>query len=145
VLQRHFREEAMPVIVFTRLKLKDPAHFEEFFAAAVAVAEQAKRSQGNLGADFLADADQTSWTVTAWETWPLMQSFVMAEPHLGTMTRIDDWCDEASFVDWEQENAELPRWQDGYRRLVATGKPTRLSNPTVAHATLDFPRPSGSS
>ena len=41
----------MPVIVVTRLRLKDPAFFDEFFASAVTVVEQAQSSGGNLGAD----------------------------------------------------------------------------------------------
>ena len=46
----------MPIIVVTRLRLRDPAFFDEFFANAVAVVEQAQNSQGNLGADVLAEA-----------------------------------------------------------------------------------------
>ena len=46
----------MPVIMVTRLRLKDPALFDEFFASAVAVVEQAQSSKGNLGADVLAVA-----------------------------------------------------------------------------------------
>ena len=34
----------MPVIVVTRLRLKDPAVVDEFFASAVAVVEQAQKS-----------------------------------------------------------------------------------------------------
>ena len=36
----------MAVIVVTRLRLADPALFDEFFAAAVAVTEQAQNSDG---------------------------------------------------------------------------------------------------
>jgi len=46
----------MPVIVVTRLRLRDPAFLDEFFTAAVAVVEQAKNSDGCLAADVLADA-----------------------------------------------------------------------------------------
>ena len=45
----------MPVIVVTRLRLKDPALFAEFFASAVAAVEQAQQSAGNLAADVLAE------------------------------------------------------------------------------------------
>jgi hypothetical protein len=47
----------MPVIVVTRLRLKDPALLDQFFTDAVAAIEQATKSEGNLGADALADAD----------------------------------------------------------------------------------------
>jgi len=131
----------MPVIVVTRLRLRDPAFFDEFFASAVAVVEQATKSAGNLGADVLAEANNTYWTRTAWQGRAAMDSFVGTEPHLHTMGRIDDWCDEAAFVDWEQPAAGPLDWQDGYRRLVADGQGTRLTHGTDAHQTRDFPAP----
>jgi hypothetical protein len=131
----------MPVIVVTRLRLKDPALFDEFFASAVAVVEQAANSEGNFGADVLADANNTYWTRTAWQKHDLMDAFVGSEPHLRTMSRIDDWCDEATFVEWEQASADLPDWQDAYARLVTNGQGASLSNPTEAHHTRDFPAP----
>ena len=131
----------MPVIVVTRLRLRDPALFDEFFGRAVAVVEQAKNSQGNLGADVLAEANNTYWTRTAWQERDLMNAFVGNEPHLSTMGRIADWCDEATFIDWEQASTDLPDWQDGYQRLVANGQPASLTHATKAHHTRDFPAP----
>jgi len=131
----------MPVIVVTRLRLRDPAFFDEFFTSAVAVVEQATNSAGNLGADVLADANNTYWTRTAWQGRDLMDAFVGSEPHLSTMDRIDDWCDEATFVDWEEADADLPDWQDGYGRLIASGNAASLTHATDAHHTRDFPAP----
>jgi len=131
----------MPVIVVTRLRLKDPALFDEFFASAVAVTEQAQNSAGNLGADVLADANNTYWTRTVWQGHNLMDAFVGSEPHLQTMSRLDDWCDEATFVEWEQASPELPDWQHGYGRLVASGQGPKLTDATAAHQTRDFPAP----
>ena len=101
----------MPVIVVTRLRLRDAAFFDDFFASAVAVTEQAQRSAGNLGAQVLAEANNTYWTRTAWRDRGAMDAFVGTEPHLHTMGRIDEWCDEATFADWEQADGELPDWQ----------------------------------
>jgi hypothetical protein len=131
----------MPVIVVTRLRLSDPALFEEFFAAAVAVVEQAKGSAGNLGADVLADTGNVFWTTTAWQGRGPMQAFVGAEPHLATMARIDDWCDEATFVDWEQDSPDLPDWQTGYDHLIADGQSATLTHASDAHSTRAFPAP----
>jgi hypothetical protein len=47
----------MPIMVVTRLRLKDPALLDEFFTDAVAAIEQAQKSAGNLGADALLTAD----------------------------------------------------------------------------------------
>src|SRR6266702_8301187 len=92
----HSWEVAMPVIAVTRLRLRDPALLDEFFIAAVAVLEQAKKSSGNLGADVFADAHNTSWTLTASRERDSIQAFMGTEPHLSTMARLDDWCDEAT-------------------------------------------------
>jgi hypothetical protein len=131
----------MAVIVVTRLRLKDPAFFEEFFASAVAVVEQAQNSEGNLGADVLAEANNTYWTRTAWEGHDSMNAFVGGPPHLQTMSRIDEWCDEATFVEWEQADAALPDWQDSYGRLVASGQGATLTHATEAHHSRQFPAP----
>jgi Antibiotic biosynthesis monooxygenase len=131
----------MPVIVVTRLRLKDPMFLDEFFASAVAVVEQAQNSEGNLGADVLAEANNTYWTRTAWQERDLMHAFVGSEPHLTTMSRLDEWCDEATFVDWEQASAGLPDWQDGYGHLVASGQSASLTDATDAHLIRHFPAP----
>lgn len=131
----------MALIVVTRLRLRDPAFFEEFFASAVAVVEQATSTDGNLGADVLADANNVYWTRTAWKDRVAMESFVPIEPHLSTMHRIDDWCDEATFVDWEQDGPDLPDWQSSFRRLVADGQVSSLEDPSDANASRTFPPP----
>jgi hypothetical protein len=92
----------MAAIVVTRLRLRDPALLDEFFTDAVAAIEQAMKSEGNLGTDALADANNAWWSVTAWQERRLMQAYVDSEPHLGISTRLDHYCDEAMFVDWEQ-------------------------------------------
>jgi hypothetical protein len=135
----------MPVIVVTRLRLKNQALFDEFFASAVAVVEQAQESDGNLGADVLADANNTFWTRTAWRERKAMHAFVGAEPHRHTMSRLGDWCDEATFVDWEQGSADLPDWQASHVRLVTEGQVADLTEPSAAHHTRDFPAPVGTS
>jgi hypothetical protein len=105
------------------------------------VVEQAQNSEGNLGADVLAEANNTYWTRTVWQERDLMDAFVGGEPHLHTMSRIDDWCDEATFVEWEQAAADPPDWRDGYGRLVASGQGPSLTHATEAHHTRDFPAP----
>src|SRR5262245_42795507 len=118
----------MPVIVVTRLRLKDHAVLDDFFTAAVALVQQAQATPGNLGVDALAEANDAWWSTTAWQDRASMRSFVNADPHLSTMARLDDWCDEATFVDWEQPGSNLPDWQTGYRRMVADGYSAPLTS-----------------
>jgi hypothetical protein len=131
----------MAVIAVTRLRLRDPGLTDEFFTHAVAVIEQATKSAGNLGADALAEAHDTWWSVTAWRDRGRMEAFVNAEPHLSTATLIDHLCDEATFVDWEQPGPDLPDWQTSWRRLVADGVSAPLSQQTDANETRAFPAP----
>src|SRR3984893_17597997 len=129
----------MPVIVVTRLRLSDSASCDEFFASAVAVTEQAQISDGILGADVLADANNVFWTCTAWRARGPMQVFVGGEPHLNTMARLGDWCDAAPFVNWGQGNPSLPDWQTAYDRLIADGQVASLTHASDAHPTRAFP------
>jgi hypothetical protein len=131
----------MPLIVVTRLRLKDPALQDEFFTDAVAAIEQAQKSEGNLGVDALADANNAWWTVTAWQERRLMHAYISRDPHRGIMARLDRFCDEATFVDWEQDSPGLPDWQASWRRLVADGAIAELTQPSAAHQTRDFPAP----
>ena len=131
----------MAVIVVTRLRLRDPALLDDFFTDALAAIEQAQKSDGNLGVDALADANNAWWTVTAWQDRQHMNAFVGTQPHRGIMSRLDRFCDEATFVDWEQDGTELPDWQAGWRRMVDEGTAGMLSQPSPAHQTRDFPAP----
>jgi quinol monooxygenase YgiN len=131
----------MPVIVVTRLRLKDPALLDEFFTDAVAAIEQAMKSEGNLGADALADAGNVWWSVSAWHDRGRMQAYVDSEPHRGISTRLDHFCDEATFVDWEQSSPGLPDWQTSWRHLTADGKAAELTHASAANHTRDFPPP----
>jgi quinol monooxygenase YgiN len=131
----------MPVIVVTRLRLKDPALLDEFFTDAVAAIEQAQKSEGNLGADALADADNAWWSVSSWQERGLMEAYVRGEPHRAITTRLDHYCDEATFVDWEQDSPDLPDWQTSWRHLVADGQVAELSRPSAANQTRAFPAP----
>ena len=131
----------MPVIVVTRLRLKDPALLDEFFTAAVAATEQAQKSDGNLGVDALADANNAWWSVSAWTGRDPMQAFVGKQPHRTIQGRLDHYCDEATFVDWDQDSPDLPDWQTNWRHLVADGKVAQLTHPSDANQTRAFPPP----
>ena len=131
----------MPVIVVTRLRLKDPALLDEFFTNAVAAIEQAQKSEGNLGADALADADNAWWSVSAWQDHSRMHAYVHSQPHLDISARLDHFCDEATFVDWEQDSPDLPDWQTSWRHLTADGKAAELTGPSAANQSRAFPPP----
>jgi len=129
------------VIVVTRLRLRDPALLEEFFTDAVAAIEQAQKSEGNLGTDALGDTNNAWWTVSSWQDRRQMRAFVDNQPHQTIMTRLDHYCDEATFVDWEQDSPDLPDWPTSHRHLVADGQAAELTHPSDANQTRAFPPP----
>ena len=131
----------MAVIVVTRLRLKDPALLDAFFTDALAAIEQARKSDGNLGVNALADANNAWWSVTAWQERRLMHSYVRIDPHRSIQSHLDPYRDEATFVDWEQESPDLPDWQTNRQHLVADGQAAQLTQPSAAHQTRDFPAP----
>ena len=133
----------MPIMVVTRLRLKDPALLDEFFTDAVAAIEQAQKSAGNLGADALADVSNAWWSVSAWTERGPMRAYVDSEPHLTIRARLDHYCDEATFVDWEQASPALPDWPTSWRHLTADGQAAELTHPSPANQTRGFPAPVG--
>ena len=131
----------MPIIVVARLRLRDHSLQDEFSTRATAVLEQAQKTDGNLGADAFADAHDVWWDVTAWQRRAPIETFMNTEPHLSTRGLVDHLCDEASFVDWEQDTAEVPDWQTCWRRLVADGESATLTHGSEANETRAFPAP----
>jgi hypothetical protein len=70
-----------------------------------------------------------------------MMSFVNTDPHASTMGKLDGWCDQASFVDWEQASPSLPDWQTAYHHIVADGHSATLTDASPGNATRAFPAP----
>jgi hypothetical protein len=70
-----------------------------------------------------------------------MQAYVHSEPHLAISTPLDHFCDEATFVDWEQDSAHLPDWQTSWHHLIADGKAAELTRPSAANQARAFPPP----
>ena len=103
--------------------------------------EQAGNSAGVVNSDVLAEANDVWWSCTSWTDNAAIDAYVDTDPHHATMARLDGWCDEASFVDWEQEDAVLPDWRTAFDRLVAEGRSAGLSRASPANATLSFPPP----
>jgi hypothetical protein len=70
-----------------------------------------------------------------------MQVFVDSEPHRTITTRLDHYCDEATFVDWEQDSPARPDWQTSWRHITADGQVAELTDASPANQTRDFPPP----
>jgi hypothetical protein len=49
------------------------------------------------------------------------------------------WCDEATFVNWQQSEDVLPDWDDAYERLIVSGEVVHLKFESPANAARSFP------
>ena len=128
-------------IVITRFRLSDDRHRDYLFEAAVAVFAQATGSFGNLGTEVLPDANDVFWTRTAWSDRESVVAFMTTEPDRRAMGHISEWCNEATYVEWTQENSMFPEWRLAYDRLVEEGRVTPLPHPSDSHETRSFPPP----
>jgi len=58
---------------------------------------------------------------------------MMEGVHREAMTKLVEWCDETSFVHWNQDSPELPSWEVAERWMTEHGKFPPLKYPSEAH------------
>ncbi len=101
----------------TRIALRTYRHWIPFAWDSLRSAYRAQRAPGFLGGRLMGDGRKVFWTVTSWSDEAAMRAFRNAGVHLEAMRKLPDWCDEASFVHWEQDICVLPATAEAYRRL----------------------------
>ena len=133
----------MPFASVTRLRLRSARYLIPFLIYSLLSSRQARRSRGNLGLKLLRDADQTFWTLTAWQDEEAMRSFMMSGSHRRAMPKLLGWCDEASVAHWTQEASELLGWDQAHRKMVEQGRPSKVRFPSRDHIARRIPEPQG--
>jgi hypothetical protein len=123
----------MYFVSVTRLRLHRPWVLPAFVWNNWLTLRQAARIPGFVGGKLLADAHNVYWTMTVWEKQSAMKQLRDDGAHRRVMPRINDWCDEASVVHWEQPTPDLPTFAVAHGRMVAAGHFTPLQRPTSAH------------
>jgi hypothetical protein len=131
----------MPFISITRLRVRSWRYLPAFLFQTMRIARQATMADGNLAVQVLRDRRSTYWTATSWASEGSMKAFMLAIPHGPAMRRLLEWCDEAALVHWTQAGAELPSWQQAYRRIQQEGRPSKVNHPSAAHTAFAFPLP----
>jgi hypothetical protein len=102
---------------------------------------QVRRAAGFRGGAVLPDRSWAFWTMTAWDSQADMRAYMRAGAHGAAMPRLMAWCDEASVVHWEAEDAGLPGWDEADRRMRESGRASKLRYPSAAHAGLEYAAP----
>jgi hypothetical protein len=131
----------MPFISITRLRVRSIRFLPFFVLYVYRSLRQVKASSGFQCGGLLADRSWTFWTMTAWDNQESMRRFMTTGSHSAAMPRLLDWCDEASVVHWDQAEAALPTWTEADQRMRASGRVSKVRNPSPQHATLTYPTP----
>jgi len=104
---------------------------------------QARKAPGNLGTEVFNDAKLAFWTKSAWKDEASMRAYMLAGAHRKAMPTLMDMCDEAATVHWEQDSATLPSWAEGHRRMVESGRSSKVRNPSPDHDARRIAPPRG--
>lgn len=114
-----------------------PALFIQAFRSA----RQAKLAPGSLAVSVLRDANLAFWTRTVWSEERAMRSFMLSNPHRRVMSRLAEWCDEASCAHWIQDAVEPPSWPEARRRMQQEGRRSKVNHPSEAQIRFEIPEP----
>lgn len=131
----------MPFISITRLRVRSWRFMPAFAVYTFGAARQARKAAGNFATNLLADRRNTFWTATAWKSEAEMRQFMLAGAHGRAMKKLLEWCDEASLVHWNQEDADLPTWHEAWERMQREGRKSKVNHPSRAHEAHQFAEP----
>ena len=121
----------VPVVSVTRLHLASVRSFPGFLASTLASSKQARRSPGFITGWLSTDSEWAFWTSTIWQSADAMRAFRNSDVHMRAMPKLLRWCDEASFVHWEQDGFIAPAPEAAYERLSRDGKLSKVNAPSA--------------
>lgn len=122
------------IVVVTRLHVRWWRFLPSFVVHVWRIRRQAQLSAGFLGGALAGELPRGFWTFTVWTDEPAMRAFQTAAPHVNTMSRLHHWCDEASYVHWQQDDASLPTPAAALERMRDGGNLSKVDHPSAPHA-----------
>ena len=128
-------------VSLTRLRIRSIRFLPAFAIDTVRTGRQVKKAAGFLRGRVLPDRDWTFWTLTAWENQEATRAYMLSGSHKKAMPKLMTWCDEASVAHWEQDEADLPSWEEADRRMRTTGRASKVLHPAATHAGLNYRAP----
>jgi Antibiotic biosynthesis monooxygenase len=131
----------MAFVSITRLRIRSWRFMPQFFWYSLKSSRQAQRSPGFLGGGLVNDKHRTFWTMTVWEDEAAMKAFRGAAAHRQVMTKLANWCDEASVAHWTQRQSRVPDANEAYRGMIEHGRPSRVNHPSARHESMTFDPP----
>ncbi len=131
----------MPFVSITRLRVRSWRYLPGFVIQSFRAARQAKLAAGSLAVSVLRDANLAFWTRTVWSEERAMRSFMLSGAHRRVMSRLAEWCDEASFGHWVQDAVEPPSWPEACRRMQQEVRRSKVNHPSEAQSRFEIPEP----
>lgn len=131
----------MRIISVTRLRLRSFRFLLSLFLQMRKLRRSLREAPGFLLGKLLADGCRTFWTMTLWKDAESMLAYRDSGLHKAVMPYAARWCDEASVVNWETESEELPHWEEAYRRMSESGKPSPLNFPSADYKACRYKKP----
>jgi hypothetical protein len=125
----------------TRLRIRSLRFLPSFAWMAYLSQRQIMRADGFSGGRLCPDAHYTFWTITVWDNERAMKAYRGAEAHGKAMRRLPEWCDEASYVHWEQPGDAVPSLEQAWERMQQEGRLSRVAHPSADHEAKIFARP----
>ena len=129
----------MCFISITRLRVKSFISLPRFFVANEASIKVLIQTRGFVEGKELVDKNLTFWTMTMWEAENNMKEFRNSLPHRKAMQKLPDWCDEASYLHWMQEEKVLPDWPTAYEKMITVGIITKVRFPSANQVNKNYP------
>ena len=131
----------MPHVSVTRLRLRSLRFLPALVADLARTHRELRDAPGFRNGCVLADRNWAFWTITAWDDAGSMRGYMAGQAHRAAMPHLQEWCDEASVVHWEQAEDTLPSWDEADARMRELGRPSRVRHPSPRHAAMDYRRP----
>lgn len=131
----------MPFVSVTRLRVRSIRFLPRFFWHTRLTLRQVERSPGFIGGSLLPERGWVFWTLTVWESEPMMRAYMTSGDHRAVMPRLFGWCDEASVVHWQTADRAVPAWPVAVARMRGEGRPSKLRHPGADHQAMRFAPP----
>ena len=122
------------LVSVTRLQLRSLRFLPIFFVYSLRSIRQARNAGGFVSGWTASEWPLAFWTATTWRSMDAMRGYRNAAPHLQAMRKLLDWCDEASFVHWEEADAQPPAPADAYERMRTSGSVSKVRQPSPRQA-----------